>query len=316
MKTLITILLLVCSISLFGQDIEKFYSYNWEECEPIEARFYSAIVKTDSGYVRKDYFIHEKSLQMSGKYLDAASKVADGYFYYFHPNGALDAFGKYVNGKKDGLWLHYYPNEMPMDSGVYSNGNFTGTSLSWHLNGYLKDSTAIDEAGKGLQLTWYDNGNIASAGFITNHIKPYGTWKYYHKNGQVSSKETFQNEVLISKSYFNENGEPITDTTNRDRDATFPGGHKAWLKYLVKHAYFPEEFKIVNADKAVVVVSFTVNEDGKVEEIDVSTPFYPAFDKIAKNVITRSPDWLPSINHNRKVKFRMRQPITFAQSDE
>jgi hypothetical protein len=252
---------------------------------------------------------------MSGKYSDKESKIHNGYFYYFHPNGVLDAFGKYVNGKKDGLWLHYYPNGMSLDSCVYSNGNIIGTSLSWHLNGYLKDSTVINEDGKGVEVTWFDNGNLASAGFLVKNTKPYGTWKYYHKNGQLSSKETYQNEVLINKSYFNEDGEAVADTTNRDREATFPGGIKAWQKYLLKQAYFPERFQIVNADKAIVVVSFAVNEDGKVEEIEVSTPFYPEFDKIAKNAIIKSPDWLPSINHNRKVKFRMQQPITFSQSD-
>ena len=315
MKIFITVLLSVCSTLLIGQDIEKFYTYNWQECEPNEARFYCTIRNTDSGYVRRDYFIHEKSLQMRGKYIDKESRVKNGYFYYFHPNGFLDATGKYENDKKEGLWLHYYPNGMLMDSAVYSNGNIIGTSLSWYSNGYMKDSTVINEEGKGVQITWFDNGNLSSAGFLINHTKPSGIWKYYHKNGQISSKETYQNEVLTNKLYFNENGDAISDTRSNDRDALFPGGDKAWQKYLMKQAYFPEQFKIVNGDKAVVVVTFTINEDGKVEDIEVSTPFYPAFDKIAKNAIAKSPVWLPSINHNRKVKFRMLQPIVFAQSD-
>jgi len=99
-------------------------------------------------------------------------------------------------------------------------------------------------------------------------------------------------------------------------DAAYPEGNKAWQKYLVKNGFFPEQFTIVNADRAMVVISFTVNENDKAEEVEVSTPFYPQFDKIAKNVISRAPDWLPAASHNRKVKFRMRQPVTFAQSQE
>lgn len=315
MKTLVTILLSACATCSFGQTIEKFYTFNWQECEANEGRFYVTILKTDSGYVRKDYFIHEKSLQMSGKYIDKDSKVKNGYFYYFHPNGVIDGFGKYVNGKKEGLWLHYHPNGTLLDSGIYSNGHILGTSLSWHLNGYPQDSTVIDKAGKGLQVTWFDDGSVASAGFITDNAKPSGTWQYFYRNGQVSCKETYQNDAVINKLYCKENGEAITDTTNADREATFPGGIKAWQKYLMKQAYFPDRFQILNADKAVVVITFTVNEDGKVEDIEVSTPFYPEFDKIAKDAIRRSPDWLPSINHNRKVKFTMRQPITFAQRE-
>lgn len=315
MKLCHFIAFLILSTYTFGQEIEKYYTYNWKECEPNEARFYSAIFKTDSGYVRKDYFIHERSLQMVGKYKDQDSKIHDGYFSYFHPNRSLDAIGEYVNDKKSGLWLHYYPNGMPKDSINYVDGNIVGTSLSWHENGYLEDSSIINPDGKGLTITWFDNGNVASAGFIVNNTKPDGIWKYYHKNGQISSREIYKNGILIDKFYFDENGGSVSDTTNKDTDATFPGGIKAWQKYLMKQIYFPNQFKIVNADKAVVVVSFTVNEEGKIEGVHVSTPFYPEFDKIAKKALMNSPDWLPAVKHNRKVKFRMRQPITFKQSD-
>ena len=315
MKLSATLAFLILSTIMFGQNIEKFYTYNWKECEPNEARFYSTIINTDSGYVRKDYFIHEKTLQMVGKYKDQDLKIHNGYFYYFHPNGSLDAMGKYADDKKIGLWLHYYPDGMPKDSINYLNGNAIGTSLSWHPNGYPKDSSIINTEGKGLIVTWFDNSNIASAGFVINNTKPEGTWKYYHKNGQISSKETYKNEVLIDKIYFDENGRPLSDTTTRDIDATFPTGIKGWQKYLMKQIYFPNQFKIVNGDRAVVVVSFAVNEDGKIEDVEVTTPFYPEFDKIAKKAILSSPNWLPSMNHNRKVKFWMRQPVTFEQSN-
>lgn len=312
MKVFITAVLLISCTYLFGQTIEKYYTYNWKECNADEARFYSTIQNTDSGYVRKDYFLHERSMQMMGKYKDKECKVKDGYFHYYHPNKMLDAIGKYENNEKEGLWLHSYPHGSLMDSGVYSKGNITGTYLSWHSNGFMRDSFVIEDEGKGVQITWFDNGNISSAGFLVNYSN-YGTWKYYHKNGQVSSKETYQNKVVVDKQYFNESGEIIIDTTNKDRDAVFPGGNKAWVKYLLKQIYFPSQFKIVNADQAVVVVNFTINEDGKLEDVEVSTPFYPDFDKIAKNAIMKCPGWLPAINHNRKVKSMMRQPITFAQ---
>ena len=312
MKVFITAVLLIFCTYLFGQTIEKYYTYNWKECNTDEARFYSTIQNTDSGYVRKDYFLHERSMQMMGKYKDKECKVKDGYFHYYHPNRMLDAIGKYENNEKEGLWLHSYPAGSLMDSGVYSKGNIIGTYLSWHSNGFMRDSFVINEEGKGVQITWFDNGNISSAGFVVNYSN-YGTWKYYHKNGQVSFKKTYQNKVVVDKQYFNESGEIIIDTTNKDRDAAFPGGNKAWVKYLLKQIYFPSQFKIVNADQAVVVVNFTINEDGKLEDVEVSTPFYPDFDKIAKNAIMKCPGWLPAINDNRKVKSMMRQPITFAQ---
>ena len=95
MKVFITAVLLISCTYLFGQTIEKYYTYNWKECNADEARFYSTIQNTDSGYVRKDYFLHERSMQMMGKYKDQECKVKDGYFHYYHPNKMLDAIGKY-----------------------------------------------------------------------------------------------------------------------------------------------------------------------------------------------------------------------------
>ena len=79
-----------------AQKTEKFYDYNWKECEPAMARFYSTIEKTDSGYLHNDYFIHEKKLQMQGLYEDADAKVKNGIFYFYHPNGVLQTVGRYV----------------------------------------------------------------------------------------------------------------------------------------------------------------------------------------------------------------------------
>lgn len=298
------------------QVVEKYYDFQWKACEPQYARFYCTITKTDSGYVRKDYFIHEKSLQMLGKYNDLECKIANGYFYYFHSNGILQSTGEYVNGKKNGLWLRFHSNGFMNDSTVYSNGNISGTSLSWHPNGFISDSTIQNEDGSGLHVSWFENGSPSLVGLYSAGRKQNGKWKYYHNNGEISSIEIFNEGILIDKIYFDEKGKKETDTTSKDRDAIFPGGYTAWTEYLYKNTYFPDRYKIINSDKAVVVVSFAVNEEGRVVDVFVSTPFYPEFDKIAERAILRSPKWKPAINHNRKVKFWMRQPVTFSQEEE
>jgi len=63
------------------------------------------------------------------------------------------------------------------------------------------------------------------------------------------------------------------------------------------------------------VVSFVINEEGQVEEAFASSPFHPAFDKIALDIIRASPKWNPAMDaHNRKVKAYRRQPVTFVQT--
>jgi antitoxin component YwqK of YwqJK toxin-antitoxin module len=313
MKYKLTFLFLSAFLNLSSQTVEKFFDFQWKPCDVNEARFYSIITSTDSGYIRNDYFIHEKSLQMSGKYNDLDCNVANGYFRYFHSNGILESEGSFVHGKKNGLWLSFHNNGLMSDSAVYNLDNVTGTRLSWHTNGYISDSTTQNEDGSGVQASWFENGSPSIAGLYSAGRKQHGKWKYYHKNGAISSIEIFKEGKLINKTYFDEEGKSQRDTTTKDRDPVFPGGNSAWNDYILKKIYFPDQYKIVNGDKAVVVISFAINEDGKVVDVFVNTPFYPKFDKIAESAISHSPKWKPAIKHNRKVKFLVMQAVTFAQ---
>jgi antitoxin component YwqK of YwqJK toxin-antitoxin module len=313
MRCRLTALIVMAFFSAASQTTENYYDYNWRPCESAAARFYSTITKTDSGYNRIDYFIREKSLQMTGKYNDIDCKQPNGYFRYFHSNGFEEAEGAYVDGRKQGLWLHYHPNQMMSDSGFYRSGRQLGTSLAWHANGYISDSTTLKEDGSGVQITWFENGELSSAGYYSAGMKQNGKWKYFHNNGVLSAMESYQHGRCLDKIYYDENGKAEADTTNKDRDAEFPGGTQAWLKYLSKKAYFPSQYKITNGDKAVVVVTFAVNEAGKLSDVFVSTPFFPQFDRIAENAVAQSPPWKPAIRHNRKVKSQFRQPVSFVQ---
>jgi len=69
----------------------------------------------------------------------------------------------------------------------------------------------------------------------------------------------------------------------------------------------------VNGEKAVVVVTFSIDENGNVTEVFTSTPFNSAFDKIAEDVIRHSPKWIPAMEHNRTIRTVRSQPVYFAQ---
>lgn len=316
MKTFLPFLCFLVSTATFAQQTQKFYDYNWKECDASMARFVAIINKTDSGWHRKDYFLHSKKLQMDGTYSDEACKKQSGKFYYYHANGVLEKVGNYVNGKKDGLWLEYHTNGMMSDSTVYKEGKIIGTTIGWHSNGFIKDSSVYKDDGSAVQVVWFDNGQVSSAGRLNADKKMIGKWQFFHKNGRASALETYDNGKLIDKQNFNETGEMVVDTATIYKNASFKGGVDAWQKYLTKGLYFPERYTIVNSDKAVVVVSFVIDEEGNVTDAFASTPFHPEFDKIAVQQIKKSPKWLPAVSHNRKVKQNMRQPVIFSQEYE
>jgi antitoxin component YwqK of YwqJK toxin-antitoxin module len=298
-----------------SQTINKFYDLNWKETDAAHARFFSEVKKTDSGWHRADYFLHEENnIQMDGTYLDSACKIANGIFYYFHYNKKISMYGRYVNGKKEGLWLSYYKNGVMKDSSTYKSGGKIGTSQSWYPNGNPKDSIVIGES-LATNVTWFDNGQLSSAGRTNNKDKMVGVWQFYHINGKLASKEVYDIDgFLKTKNYYDESGNEV-DTSRKNKAAEFPGGIKAWQKYLGNKLYFPPNVQITNSDQAAVMVEFVINEEGKVEYANTVVPFYRIFNDIAESVILRSPKWQPAIEHNRRVKFYFTQGVTFAQTE-
>jgi TonB family protein len=104
----------------------------------------------------------------------------------------------------------------------------------------------------------------------------------------------------------------MTDTTNRDKNYSFPGGMKAWKKYAAKKAHFPPGWEIKNTNQVTVVVHGVIDEEGNVTEVEASLPFHPDFDKTAISLIQKS-KWIPAVSHNRKVKQGFTLPVTFSQ---
>lgn len=316
MKPLCLSLALLPALALHAQKTQQYFDLNWKSTDVSHARFYSVVEHTDSGWYRLDYYVNGPKIQMVGLYEDSACKISSGEFTYVYPNGNLESRGRYLHNKKEGVWLTWHPNGMLADTTVYAGGNPVGTQMGWYANGSPADSATIDANGSGVEVHWFDNGNPSSAGRLSAGHKPNGRWQFFHKNGHLSAVELYAQGSLLEKQYFDESGQPMTDTTNTDRKAEFKGGTNGWLKYLDNHLAWPENYKITNSDEAAVVITMTVDENGKIQDAFVSTPFFPPFEKEALYTINRSPLWLPARNHNRMVSASFRQPVIFRQPEE
>lgn len=314
MKHLVTFSLLLLSLASVAQKQEFLFDFNWRETpEVARARYLVMTEKTDSGWLRQSYYLPEKRIQMSGLYLDSLFKIPVGRFVYYHSNGVLEASGQYVLGKREGVWISYHDNRMTRDSSQFRGGKILGTSLRWYANGFLSDSSIFNDDESGLKVQWFDNGNPSMAGPFTAGRKRQGKWQYFHRNGQLSAIEIFEEDKLKSRQYYSEEGQPLSDTASRDRDAEFTGGLSAWKQYLQRNLYFPKHMKMNGLTKVTVVVDWVISEEGKVEDVKISAPFHPEFDRIALQVIRKSPDWQPAIGQNRRVKTYRRQPVSFYQ---
>ncbi len=95
-----------------------------------------------------------------------------------------------------------------------------------------------------------------------------------------------------------------------DKEASFPGGVKEWIRYLQKNLRYPEE-AIESGTGGSITVQFIVDREGNISEVKALTDPGFGLAEEAVRIIKRGPRWIPAEQGGRKVKYRHHQRITF-----
>lgn len=99
--------------------------------------------------------------------------------------------------------------------------------------------------------------------------------------------------------------------------ARFPDGLAGWTKFLEKN--LNRDLPVNNGAPAglyTVVVSFVVNKEGMISEVQAEND--PGYGTGAEAVraIKKGPNWIPAEQNGRKVVYRQRQAISFRVSED
>jgi TonB family protein len=101
--------------------------------------------------------------------------------------------------------------------------------------------------------------------------------------------------------------------TSIDRQPSFPGGMDKFYQYLGKSIKYPQEAKEKKV-QGKVFLSYIVEKDGRLTEIEVRRSLGSGTDEEAVRVLKASPKWIPGISNNQPVRVKYNIPITFALS--
>ena len=95
-----------------------------------------------------------------------------------------------------------------------------------------------------------------------------------------------------------------------EESAQFPGGDEACLKWLSEHIKYPSICREQGV-QGRVIVSFVVNKDGSI--VDVNTLRSPDTNltKEAERVVKMMPKWKPARQGNKTVRSRFNLPVLF-----
>ncbi|GAB3300773.1 energy transducer TonB [Hymenobacter tenuis] len=90
----------------------------------------------------------------------------------------------------------------------------------------------------------------------------------------------------------------------------FAGGVAALTKYLQRQLHYPPQALKAGVE-GKVYISFTVNADGSITDVDVLKGLGYGTDEEASRVIRQMPAWKPGYQNNHPVRVRYTLPITF-----
>ena len=98
--------------------------------------------------------------------------------------------------------------------------------------------------------------------------------------------------------------------TKVENEAEFPGGNDAWRRYLERTLTYPESAQ-ENGVSGTIKVSFIVDKEGNISEVQAINPSDASLGEEAERIIKKGPKWKPAEQNGRKVISRHVQSITF-----
>lgn len=177
----------------------------------------------------------------------------------------------------------------------------------------VKLRTYKDSLMKILDGRYYEyskNGSLSISGYYLNNKKT-GEWRNYDDSAKTLSLIKYSNDSIVE----------IVDIERKDtfpeysdeREAIYPGGDKAWVKYLQSKLEFDNP-----ADKSFqggkVIVNFIVEIDGSIKDVFLTKSAEFILDEKAIEIIRSSRKWIPAFQNGKNVRAYRRQPLTFIQN--
>lgn len=95
-----------------------------------------------------------------------------------------------------------------------------------------------------------------------------------------------------------------------EKAPAFPGGQKAMMEYLMKNIKYPAVCQEAGI-QGRVIVSFVVNKDGTIQNVEVLRGVHEKLDAEAVRVVKSMPAWSPGEQQGRKVRSKFQLPVFF-----
>ena len=219
-------------------------------------------------------------------------------------------------------YIDVYDNEVStkIDAKYYFKIVQLGDS-SWYGEKYNHEDTIMFSGTfktkdlkfrKGYYIKYYPNGYKEYEGNFTED-KHNGNWVFYYQNGQVKKKGLLKDNVWTEMPECYDNyGNPTDLVFNYwevNEKPEFPGGEQELIKFISKNFKYPD-IALESVIAGRVFVSFIIDKNGKVKDVNIIRKLDPEIDKEAIRVVGNLPDWKPASINGEIVKVKYIIPIS------
>lgn len=217
--------------------------------------------------------------------------------------------------KKNDLWVAttYFRNGKIRQKGAYLDKKRKkpfGSFINFHKNGKVRSNWSYNSKSKvdGINKYWFDNGQLDRVGNNKNG-KRIGVWKYYYTNGKNALREYYDNGKVVKRIFFDENEHKMAEVPEliKFQKPTYKG--KGLDKFFKELKGFHDKLPVKL--NGIVIIDFTINEQGKVVDVDTSDNVSDDIKREFRFFLKNIEGWKPAISMNRKTRFQYSIPFKF-----
>jgi TonB family protein len=172
----------------------------------------------------------------------------------------------------------------------------------------LSQFTYLEGKKNGAFFYYFDTGEINIQGKYAADSLQDSLYSYY-KNGASRRKDFYASGKLKDGKCFTASG---LDTAYfaYEIDAEFPDGMQGLMRWIQTNLQYPQD-AIEDDIQGRVYVSFIVNKDGVVSDIEIERGVTSILDREVMRLIGQMPNWTPGELDGFKTNSKMRLPINF-----
>ncbi|MEQ6124685.1 energy transducer TonB [Pseudotenacibaculum sp. MALMAid0570] len=329
MKKIILFMLFVCNI-LFA------FSQNDVSYKRSDTIFYSSSEKITNKEEAKKLAVVKGYLRYKGKILYKADmfkldeedefyyKTETFYTHYFESigrerkqitywkNGNKSAEGLIKKSRRIGTWLTWYEDGTKMSERKYFEQKklLGGKSIpSQLINFWNKKGEQTVKDGTGEYFYETEKG-AEHKGKIINYKKE-GVWIGFRKDGSRIYKETYKNGKLKKGESWDREGKKYK-YKEVFVNTKYSGGSKGLAQMIMKNFRTPQ-YAIDNKIEGLMLVTFKVNKNGEVQDIEVRKKLCGPCDQEAIRIVSLLKKWRPAKSRGQKVNVKYTLPLRITQ---